>query len=555
METREETQPQPRVLVIEDDAFQQDVLREVVNGSGCDCDCASTCAEARALFCEGRYACSLIDLTLPDGNGLSLLREFAQADGALVSTILTADVTAGTVINTMREGAFDYLTKPVKMDVLRAAIARALSHHAVLREKAELFRLLLEEREQLRARVEAATRDLRQYARACELSNARLRALLNLSQLSAGYSTEGALLASTFEELIKHVPLKCLTVWDATRRKLDAVLQEETGEARLASTDGIVPEATYDPLLAEADPELFVQTWVQGHAGFDEKDIGTFVFPDRFRDRATCAVGFMLSPGFECTESDREFLDMCAHFLATEWERGKLLLHVAHEASLGNIAGELVRNFIQPLTAIRTAADFVSEAVVSPDAAEGMEVIHENTERLRRQIQEFRRLSLFRENSVETVRLDEYVDNALDMLSVAIQNRGVTVEKDYEGDSECVLLNGTALARTFLNLILGALRAVEMNGSIALRLRNAPGDHIAFELSYTRVGEAARAGAAASGQKEQLALEPTYQLAERRVHSCGGTLTIDYAPDKCVTVRVLLARNATRPRTTRGERP
>jgi nitrogen-specific signal transduction histidine kinase len=500
------------------------------------------------LFARGRFSCALIDLGLPDGSGLNLLGEFTREDPSLVAIVLTGDASAETVIDTLREGAFDYLTKPVNITTLRAAMARALSHHAVVRERAELFRLLLEEREQLRARVEAATQDIRQYATACETSNDRLRGVLRLTQLAAGYYTEEELLRSTFEELVKHVPLKCLIICDATREKVICTYTNEDAEIHFAGQDGALGVEDYASLLVEAEPELLLRAWVERNAGLDTSAMTPLVFRQTHRNKARYSVGFFMGPDQAEDEGVQEFLDMCARFLAFEWEQEKLLLQVAHHASLGNIGVELARNFIQPLTAIRTASDFVNEAVISPEAAEGMTIIRDNVERLRRQTQEFRNLSLLREDSVETVRLDEYIEQALEILSVAIQNRQVTIRRDFEEQCECVLLNGTTLARTFLDLILGALRAVDFGGEISLALRGADHDHMAFEMEHECGGGSTLPGVGFDRGN------PGLQLAERTVHSCGGNMTVKRQKDQLCRLRIVLPRNATSLASAREER-
>jgi two-component system, NtrC family, response regulator AtoC len=137
----------PHILLIEDEKTQRSLLEEVLALSDYTYESAGGCEEGRELFARGRFSCALIDLGLPDGSGLNLLGEFTREDPSLVAIVLTGDASAETVIDTLREGAFDYLTKPVNITTLRAAMARALSHHAVVRERAELFRLLLEERE------------------------------------------------------------------------------------------------------------------------------------------------------------------------------------------------------------------------------------------------------------------------------------------------------------------------------------------------------------------------------------------------------------------------
>lgn len=545
-------QQKPLVLVIEDETPQRDFLKEVLSRSGYECRCATNCAEGRIAMDGECFACVLIDLGLPDGNGLDLLAHLLQADPCAVPIILTGDARAERVIDTMRAGAFDYVTKPVDLTTLKAAVARALSHHLVVRERAELLRLLKEERDQLRTRVEAATADIRQYAAALNNSNTRLTALLRLTQLSnVTYYSDETLMRSVFEELRRHIPLRCVALCDVTRQSLLAVFRRHTTEeAEYLITPGDAVQAGYDSLLAEADPGLLVQEWVERNIGLDTSGLQSFAFPQKFWSRSICTVGFYLASEFTPDESEQEFLGMCAHFLAFEWEQAKLQLNAAHQASLGNIAVELARNFVQPLTAIATAADFITETPISPDAAEGMRIIKENSNLLKRQTQEFRKLSLLRENCVETVRLDEYVEQALSMLSVAIQNRNVTVEKEYLADCECVLINGTILARTFLDLILGALRSVDIGGHISLRLRELGQGYIAFEIRHAGLDQALAGptnGSRSHGELGVLTSSPVRQLAERTIHSCGGKLSVEVDSNRQSLLRIVLPRNVTGP--------
>ena len=537
----------PRFLVVEDEQAQRNLMQEVLRREGFECDCASTCAEGRDLFAEGKFACALIDLGLPDGNGLSLLSEFAREDPCTVLVVLTGDTSAETIIDTMREGAFDYLRKPVDLITLRASVSRALAHHAILMERAELFRLLLEEREQLRARVEAATADIRQYAGACEVSNARLRALLRLAQMSNEYYTDEHLFRQVFAELSGHLPLRGLVLCNALRRKLLFAIQTVGAlEVDFYGSES-VSLGGYDGLLAEADPGLLINEVVTRHGGLDVDEVDMLIYPQVSRTRTTSTVAFMLDKSRKPNSADSEFLDTCAYFLAFEWERGQLLHHVAHNASLGNIAVELARNFIQPLTAIHTAVEFVTETIENDETKQGLQIIAENADRLRRQTQEFRKLSTLRENAIETVTLADYVEQAIDMLTVAIQNRGVQIEREFQSECECVLINGTTLARTILDVVLSSLRSVEMGGVITLRLFESDDQHVAFEIAYNASGRKDIVANGRDANETVSTVNPVLQLAERTVHTCGGSFSVEMLENYKTTVRMQLPRNATNP--------
>lgn len=534
-----------RFLIVEDEMAMRTYLAEMLRKEGYECETAATCGEGRSLFQKGRFACGIFDLGLPDGNGLDLLSEFSSEDPCMVSIVLTGDSAPETIISTMRGGAFDYLHKPIDGVALKASVARATAHHAVQNERAELFQLLLQEREQLRAKVEAATADIRQYATACEMSNARLRGLLKLAQLSNQYYTEDQLFRQVFAELAHHVPIRALVLCDNLRQRLTSAIRPEGAIAvDVISSVGAGASMTgFDPLLAEAEPAMMMLDWLERNSSIATTKLLACVFPQALWKRSTTAVGFFLDSDYRIESGDTEFLDTCAYFVAFEWERAQLMFHIAHQASLGNIAVELARNFIQPLTAIQTAAEFVKESLESEDERQGLKIIETNVDKLRRQTQEFRKLSLFRENAIETVRLDEYIDQALEMLSVAIQSRGVTIQKDFIPDCECVLLNGTALARTFLDLLLNAVRIVEMGGLLTLRLFEMDRDHVTFEISHP--GDRRASVAANALSADPAGSNPGLMLAERAIHACGGTLTAELGEDSRSIVRIVLPRNAT----------
>lgn len=536
--------PVGQVLIIEDDPAQRTFLRKLLEMTGYGCTCAGSCAEGREVFNPGQFAIALVDLGLPDGSGLTLLGELAERDDLLVPLVLTGDGSPETIIRTMRAGAFDYLTKPVDATTLAAAVARASSHYAVRRERSELLVLLMREKEQLEARVRAATADIRQYAEATEQVNARLRSLLTLTQLAQSRYSDDTLMRNTYRELARHMPLTCLALCDVSRQRLLAIYPQD-GVLEFVEADVGGGASGYDALLVDAEPRLLVQQWVERNTGLDTTEYQDRVFPERLWNRAVCTVGFYLDPDYEVGPSEEEFLGMCAHFLAFEWEQANLLLHVAHHASLGSIGVELARSFVQPLTALRTATDFVAETPLTPEALEGMQVIQENVDRLRRQTQEFRKLSVLREDCVETVRLDEYIEQALDILTVAIQNRSVTILRRFDTDCECILLNGTALARTFLDLILGALRATELGGTIELSVVDAAAGYVAVEIGYPdgHLGPLAKPGAHVFDYEAH----PGLQLAERTIHACGGTLSLTADRGNRRQVRVVLPRNATNP--------
>lgn len=538
------------VLVVEDDPVVRGVVLELLADTGYASSAVSSCAEARRAVDTAEFACALIDLGLPDGNGLTLLPDLKKGHPWLVPVILTGDQRPETIVETMRAGAFDYVIKPFVAAALKSAVVRAIEHHNAIRERDQLFEMLAEERERLKVRVEEATADLRQYAAQIETVNARLQSLLRLTQVSRDFYTDEMLFRGVFEELDKYIPIHCVALCSSSSDNFLAAIRGEDGDVRVIISDGGPGTAASEAVaeLKEADP---VSAWVERHTGLDTSHCGMFPYPQTFWGRTLCTVAFLVSPEFEVDAACDEFLGMCAHFIATEWQEAQLFLHATKEASLGHIALELSNGFVQGLTAIRTAADVAEEMRGTPEASEALRIICDNVESIQRQIQEFRQLSAPHKDTVETVYLNEYVDQALEMLASAIQSRGIRIDKEYQVKSESVLLNGSALARTFLDLISSAVRTVEAGGRILLRLTDTDPDTIVFEIGCEGMGVdlfGAVAGLGA-GSSPQAAMRhhPKFLLAQRTVRSCGGKLGLEHRKEGGYAFRIQLPRNAISP--------
>jgi len=126
-----------RLLVLEDDPLLLTVLTERLRREGLEVTGATTLAEARAALDLADPDVALIDLRLPDGEGLELLREYAPK-GQTVWVVMTAHATVSSAVEALKLGAKDYLEKPFTLDRAVATIRQALEMTALRREVAAL---------------------------------------------------------------------------------------------------------------------------------------------------------------------------------------------------------------------------------------------------------------------------------------------------------------------------------------------------------------------------------------------------------------------------------
>ncbi|MDE2599209.1 MAG: sigma-54-dependent Fis family transcriptional regulator [Rhodocyclaceae bacterium] len=115
-----------RVLVVDDEADIRELLDLTLARMGLDADCAANLAEAREFLQRGRYQLCLTDMRLPDGEGLALVREIGEGRLDLPVAVITAHGSMENAVAALKAGAFDYLSKPVSLDQLRALVRAAL---------------------------------------------------------------------------------------------------------------------------------------------------------------------------------------------------------------------------------------------------------------------------------------------------------------------------------------------------------------------------------------------------------------------------------------------
>ncbi len=133
-----------RVLVVDDERKQLDILKAILGREGFDVDTAATAEAAVAILHDAPPAVILTDLKLPGMDGIGLLEETLRMSPQTVVIIVTAHGTIDTAVRAMKNGAFDYLTKPLARDAVVLAVRRALEKARLLSENLALVEQLVD---------------------------------------------------------------------------------------------------------------------------------------------------------------------------------------------------------------------------------------------------------------------------------------------------------------------------------------------------------------------------------------------------------------------------
>src|SRR5512144_2530444 len=129
-----------RVVIVDDEPRMATVVAMALARDGYECEpCASASAALEAIDARGADVV-VTDLKMPDMDGIELLRRLRATRPTLPVILLTAHGSVPTAVAAMREGAFDYVTKPFDNDELRALVGRAIELTRLERENRELRR-------------------------------------------------------------------------------------------------------------------------------------------------------------------------------------------------------------------------------------------------------------------------------------------------------------------------------------------------------------------------------------------------------------------------------
>ena len=135
----------PRILVVDNDSEMVGVLRRHLESEGLGVLALTDGAEACAVLAREDFATVLTDLVMEPVDGLAILREAQRLQPGTRVVLMTAFGTLESVIDAMRHGAYDYLTKPFKLPELSLVVRRALEERR-LREENQRLRVEVEQR-------------------------------------------------------------------------------------------------------------------------------------------------------------------------------------------------------------------------------------------------------------------------------------------------------------------------------------------------------------------------------------------------------------------------
>jgi len=135
-----------RILIADDEEIMRDVLSELLSSESYDIDLAENGLQALEMIRQNEYSVVLLDLMMPELDGLQVLEELKKLEDSPIAVVLTAFGSIERAVQATKLGAFDFKTKPFKNEELLLSVKNALDRHNELRR----LKLLEEENRRLK---------------------------------------------------------------------------------------------------------------------------------------------------------------------------------------------------------------------------------------------------------------------------------------------------------------------------------------------------------------------------------------------------------------------
>jgi DNA-binding NtrC family response regulator len=128
----------PSILLIDDDESLRRVMEFSLTEAGYKVQAAASGEAGLTLFEKGLFDAVITDITMPGISGMEVLAKIRERDGGLPVIVITAYGTIESAVEAMKQGAFDYITKPFNREELRLTLVKALRMRRLEKENVEL---------------------------------------------------------------------------------------------------------------------------------------------------------------------------------------------------------------------------------------------------------------------------------------------------------------------------------------------------------------------------------------------------------------------------------
>jgi signal transduction histidine kinase len=535
-----------RVLVVDDEASVVDVFQEFLTTQGYEIAVASSGEEALRRIPDLKPDIILTDLNLPGVSGLEVMRLAKKADPEACVVVVTGYASASTAIDALRQGAYDYVTKPFDLDDVLQIVERGIANRRLRMEN----RKLLEELREKNAMLSQHEHELRERVRVAT------------SQMTQLYEIGKEVSADL--ELSPRLTVIVTRVAEITGARAAVVYlrRDESQEYHAVGLNGLEPLSP-DGLSSFAEPGKGVigrsvesQTTLrwQTHQDGERFDLpgvvptaveSALVVP-LVAEGQVLGVLAVLDKAGGFTDDDENFLTLFASQAAIGIRNSQLY---EHTKSLDRLKSEFVavvsHEIRTPLTSVKGAVELLADEHYfknSDQQTKLLTIAHANAERLLVLINDILDFSKLDSASlpmhIERQRLEPVVVQATQNLRTQMEEHDLQLVTELSNELPDVMLDPARIAQVLTNLLSNAIKfspprgridviAVPWDGVVRVTVRDqgegiAPQDLPKLFRKFSQVDSSATRKAGGTG----LGLVISKGIIEQH----GGQMSVDSTP-------------------------
>ncbi len=468
--------PVPRVLVVDDEPSVVDVFQEFLGGQGYALIIASSGEEAVRLIPELRPDIILTDINLPGLSGLEVMRYAKSVDPEVAVIVVTGYASASTAIDALRQGAFNYVTKPFDLDEVHQIVERAVANRrlkAINRELVEDLRqkneILQHHEQELRERVRVATLQMT----ALYDVGKEIMADLELAPRVAMIAGKAAALSGATGAIMYLKRGESTDLHPVTAHGLVLAPPDEVGWILGKAGPMAVPMLEQKPVrvrFAPGDEPLILP-------GVPEHLVTSLLAVPLITGGETIGVLALVNKPEGFHDDDESFMALYASQAAAAVRNSQLY---EHTKSLDRLKSEFVavvsHEIRTPLTSVKGAVELLADDRFFKNTDQQTKLLtiaHANTERLLELINGILDFSKLEAASlpmtVERQRIEPVIQQAAHNMSTLINQRRIHLEVHLASDLPDLMFDANRVAQVITNLLSNAIKFSPQDGRIEIR--------------------------------------------------------------------------------------
>jgi len=473
----EAPRPQPRILVVDDEPHVVQIFQDLLAQRGYEVVSSMNGDDAIVKVTTGNFDLVLTDINLPGVDGLEVVRAAKAADKDTCVILITGYASTTTAIDALRQGAYDYITKPFDLWETAKAIERGLES-----------RFLVIENRRLVTSLEEANRELQHHeqilSRMVKEATQRITALYEAGkEISTSLSRQ-----ATLEVIVNQVTklagaeASLMFLYDTETGEYIAeagggVSQENLKNYRFGSGEGLHGQAVRNASPVRA---AHVAETVGVEAFLSELEVtSALVIPLLTNENVLGTITALRRGGRPFSADDQEVLTMFASQAsiavtnAILYERTKELDRMKSEFVA--VVSHEVRT---PLTSIKGSLELLGDErfhVLPPPQRELLSICQANAERLITLINDILDFSKLESSKLslnfESFEIGKIVPEAVDHIRNLAAIKGVSIDVHMEGSAGVVEADPMRVAQVITNLLGNAIKFSPDKGKIEVWAR------------------------------------------------------------------------------------